>query len=81
MYRRKASHFTILLAVLSQICSLPLPKIEIALHALLAAPLVWSGLQDWRYREVTDWLTWPLFLLGLGAAVYHAVYLDLYFTR
>ncbi|MGD0535957.1 MAG: A24 family peptidase [Methanoregula sp.] len=54
-----------------------LPESEIALHALLAALVVLSGLQDWRTREVADWLTWPLFVLGLGAAVFRAMHLDL----
>jgi Flp pilus assembly protein protease CpaA len=53
------------------------PEIEIAFHALLAALVIWSGLQDWRYREVADWLTWPLFVPGLGVAVYRAVHLGL----
>lgn len=52
------------------------PEIEIALHALLAALVGLSGLQDWRRREVADWLTWPLFVIGLGAAVVRAVHLD-----
>ena len=54
-----------------------LPETLIAFHALLAALVVWGGLQDWNRREVADWLTWPLFVLGLGAAVYRAVHLDL----
>lgn len=54
-----------------------LPETLIAFHALLAALVVWGGLQDWNSREVADWLTWPLFALGLGAAVYRAVHLDL----
>ena len=52
-----------------------LPEIELILHALLAALVVWAGVQDWRRREVADWLTWPLFVLGLGAAVYRAFHL------
>jgi len=54
-----------------------LPEIEVAFHALLAALVIWSGLQDWRYREASDGLTWPLFVLGLGAAIFRAVHLDL----
>ncbi|MGD0535853.1 MAG: A24 family peptidase [Methanoregula sp.] len=53
------------------------PEFELILHALLAALVVLSGLQDWRRREVADWLTWPLFVLGLGAAFFRAVHLDL----
>jgi len=54
-----------------------LPETRIALHALTAALVIWGGLQDWRQREVADWLTWPLFVLGLGAAAFRAVHLDL----
>jgi Flp pilus assembly protein protease CpaA len=53
-----------------------LPDTQIVLQALLAALAVLSGLQDWRRREADDWLTWPLFVLGLGAAVYRAAHLD-----
>ena len=52
------------------------PEIEIALHALTAALVVWGGLQDWSKREVADWLTWPLFVMGFGSAVFRAVHLD-----
>jgi len=52
------------------------PEIKIALHALTAALVIWGGLQDWHQREVTDWLTWPLFVMGLGAAIVRAVHLD-----
>ena len=51
-------------------------EIKIALHALTAALVIWGGCQDWRRREVADWLTWPLFVMGLGAAVFRAVHLD-----
>lgn len=53
------------------------PEIQIAFHALIAALVVWGGLQDWRRREVTDWLTWPLFVMGAIAAIGGAVLLDL----
>jgi Flp pilus assembly protein protease CpaA len=52
------------------------PEIEIALHALTAALVVWGGLQDWHHREVVDWLTWPMFMMGLGSTVFRAVRLD-----
>jgi Flp pilus assembly protein protease CpaA len=52
------------------------PEIEIALHALTAALVVWGGLQDWSKREVADWLTWPLFVMGFGAAILRAMHLD-----
>jgi Flp pilus assembly protein protease CpaA len=52
------------------------PEIKIALHALTAALVIWGGCQDWRRREVADWLTWPLFVMGLGAAVFRAVHLN-----
>ena len=51
-------------------------EIKIALHALTAALVIWGGCQDWRRREVADWLTWPLFIMGLVAAVFRAVHLD-----
>ena len=51
-------------------------EIKIALHALTAALVIWGGCQDWQRREVADWLTWPLFVMGLGAAVFRAVHLD-----
>jgi Flp pilus assembly protein protease CpaA len=54
-----------------------LPDIEVAFHALLAALVVWSGQQDWSKREVADWLTWPLFVIGFGSAIFRAVHLDL----
>jgi Flp pilus assembly protein protease CpaA len=52
------------------------PEIEIALHALMAALVVWGGLQDWSKHEVADWLTCPLFVMGFGSAIFHAVHLD-----
>jgi hypothetical protein len=51
-------------------------KFQIAIQALLAALAVLSGLQDWNRREAVDWLTWPLFLMGLGFAIFRAVHLD-----
>ena len=48
----------------------------IVLHALIAALVVWGGLQDWSKREVADWLTWPLFVMGFGSAIFRAVHLD-----
>ena len=51
-------------------------EIKLALHALTAAVVIWGGCQDWRRREVADWLTWPLFVMGLGAAVFRAVHLN-----
>ena len=53
-----------------------LPETLIALHALLAALVSLGGLQDWSKREVADWLTWPLFVMGLGSAIFRAVHLD-----
>jgi len=52
------------------------PEIKIALHTLTAALVIWGGCQDWQRREVADWLTWPLFVMGLGAAIFRAVHLD-----
>jgi Flp pilus assembly protein protease CpaA len=54
-----------------------LPEIQIAFHALITALVVWGGLQDWKSREVNDWLTWPLFLMGLASAIARATRLDL----
>ena len=51
-------------------------EIKLALHALTAGLVIWGGCQDWRQHEVADWLTWPLFVMGLGAAVFRAVHLD-----
>ena len=51
-------------------------EIKIVLHALTAALVIWGGCQDWRRREVADWLTWPLFVMGIGTAVFRAVHLD-----
>jgi len=53
-----------------------LAEIKIALHALTAALVIWGGCQDWRSREVSDWLTWPLFVMGFGGAVFRAVHLN-----
>jgi Flp pilus assembly protein protease CpaA len=53
-----------------------LPETLIAFHALLAALVILSGLQDWHSRQVADWLTWPLFVIGLGSAIFRAVHLD-----
>ena len=53
-----------------------LPEIELILHALLAALVILSGLQDWSKREVADWLTWPLFVMGLVSASVRAVRMD-----
>lgn len=53
------------------------PEVVTALHTLTAALVVWAGLQDWHKREVADWLTWPLFVMGLWAAILRAVHLDL----
>jgi len=52
------------------------PEIRIVLHTLIAALVVWGGLQDWNRREVADWLTWPLFVIGFGSAIFRAVHLD-----
>jgi Flp pilus assembly protein protease CpaA len=51
-------------------------EIKLALHALTAVLVIWGGCQDWHRREVADWLTWPLFVMGLGATIFRAVHLD-----
>lgn len=54
------------------------PYIQITFHALIAALVVWGGFQDWHYREVADWLTWPLFVMGVIAAIGRSVSLDIF---
>jgi Flp pilus assembly protein protease CpaA len=53
------------------------PEIRIVLHALITTLVVLGGLQDWRKREVANWLTWPLFVIGFGSAIFRAVHLDI----
>ena len=50
---------------------------ERLLHLALTALVVLAGIQDWRRREVSDWLTWPPFVMGLVAAIVRAAHLDL----
>ncbi len=50
-----------------------LPYVHYLPHAMLALLSVLAGIQDWRKREVADWLTWPLFIFGLASAVVNAV--------
>ncbi len=38
------------------------------LHFALTALVILGGQQDWRRREVSNWITIPLFLLGLAGA-------------
>jgi Flp pilus assembly protein protease CpaA len=52
------------------------PETLIAFHALTAALVVWGGLQDWSKREVADWLTWPLFVMGTISTILRAAHLD-----
>ena len=46
-------------------------------YAALTVLAILAGIQDWRKREVTDWLTWPLFLCGVISAIVSASRLDL----
>jgi len=46
------------------------------LHPILVILAGLAGLQDWRTGEVTDWITWPLFIAGGMAAIAKAVRLD-----
>ncbi len=55
-----------------------LPYVSYLPHAALVCLAVLAGIQDWRKREVSDWLTWPPFLFGLASAIVNAVkHLDL----
>ena len=45
-------------------------------HAALTIAAILAGIQDWRKREVTDWLTWPLFICGVVTASVAAVRLN-----
>ena len=46
------------------------------IHFALTVLVLLGGIQDWRRREVANWLTWPLFMIGLGAAIFRAAHLD-----
>jgi Flp pilus assembly protein protease CpaA len=43
---------------------------------VLTVVLILAGFQDWRKHEVTDWLTWPLFICGGIAAGVAVVNMD-----
>jgi len=53
-------------------------QVRLVLCAMTAALVIWGGLQDWRNREVTDWITWPLFIMGGFASLLSAWHLDFF---
>ncbi|MGB8212004.1 MAG: hypothetical protein WCE68_00465 [Anaerolineales bacterium] len=46
-------------------------------HALVAIHVCLAGIQDWKKREVDNYLTWPLFLGGILTAIARILNLDL----
>jgi Flp pilus assembly protein protease CpaA len=46
------------------------------LHAALAIMVILAGIQDWRTREVSNWLTWSLFFPGFMMVLWAAVHLN-----
>ena len=53
-----------------------LPNLAYLPHTALTILVILAGIQDWRNREVTDWLTWPMFIGGIVSAILYAVRLD-----
>ena len=51
--------------------------LETFLHLILTVLCILAGIQDWRKREVADWLTWPLFGLGAISVIVRAAHLNL----
>ncbi len=43
---------------------------SLPLLGVLTAVLIMSGVQDWRSREVSNWITIPLFIAGWAACVW-----------
>ncbi len=52
------------------------PYMDYLPHTVLTILVILAGIQDWRKREVTDWLTWPMFIGGIVSAILYAVRLD-----
>ena len=43
---------------------------SLPLFGILTAALIVSGVQDWRSREVSNWITIPLFIAGWIACIW-----------
>ena len=46
------------------------------LHFALTALVILGGIQDWREREVSNWISVPLFLVGIVAAALRVLSLE-----
>jgi Flp pilus assembly protein protease CpaA len=46
------------------------------LHFALTALVILGGIQDWREREVSNWISVPLFLVGIVAAALQVLSLE-----
>ncbi len=42
---------------------------SLLIHSVLTVLVILAGIQDWRTREVSDWLTWPLFIGGTSVVI------------
>lgn len=42
-------------------------------HLVLVVAVCWMGWQDWKTREVSNWLSLPLGMLGLAGLVYRFI--------
>jgi Flp pilus assembly protein protease CpaA len=51
-------------------------SIELGILAALLPVLIPAGIQDWRRGEVSNWITIPLFCLGVIAAMLRVFLLD-----
>ncbi len=50
---------------------------ELLLHLALTGLLILAGLQDWKKREVSNWIMIPLFFLGITFVILRVGNLDL----
>lgn len=50
---------------------------ELILHLALTGLVILAGLQDWKKREVSNWITIPLFFLGIVFVILRVGNLDL----
>lgn len=46
---------------------------RILFHLVLVILVCWMGWQDWKTREVSNWLSLPLGMLGLAGLVYRFI--------